>query len=675
MAARSREALPEGEEKVAAVRSMFDAIAPRYDLVNRIMTFRMDVGWRRKTVPLARAAATAPRCSTSPAAPATCAASSPSSGAAAHRRRPLVRHAGRRPHRRAARSRATRSACRSPDASVDGVTCGFALRNFESLPPFFAELARVVRPGGRIALLDVAEPPNRLPALRPRHLLRQGRARSSAGCCPTPRPTATSPARSPTCPSPRCSSASWPTPGFVDVERRLLSVGIAQLITATRRHVPPRRERRRRPLVARTRAARRRLDLLAPGRGRRRAARAGRRRAGRPRRGGPDRRRRGGRTGSPRSRSTTRSACPAPGRWPSARCPFHPDPRRRPRGARGRVGRGRRRTRWVTTIGRPTTPTRADRRLAAAPDGRRRHRLRRRHRRPRAHGPGVVVRPRGPRHRGHPRPPAPTGCRRSCWPARCSSDADAPFDRAAVLAPARGRVPRLLPVPRRRVPRRQPRAARAPRRRPGAGPADGRHRAPGRRSRRPTPSWPPRCWRRPPTATSTRSRSTWSTTRCCRGAPTSTTRPSRRSSAVANVQHLATLRGGPAVATGAVGARARAALHPTPAVCGWPRDLAAAWIDEHEGFDRGPLRRHGRLGRRRRQRHVGRQHPLRRGRRRARPASSPATASWPTAIRPPSWPRPRPSSAAMLSALREPDRRLADADQAQDVGGRLDVGG
>ena len=42
--------LPEGEEKVAAVRAMFDAIAPRYDLVNRVMTFRMDVGWRRRTV-------------------------------------------------------------------------------------------------------------------------------------------------------------------------------------------------------------------------------------------------------------------------------------------------------------------------------------------------------------------------------------------------------------------------------------------------------------------------------------------------------------------------------------------------------------------------------------------------------------------------------------------------
>src|SRR3954470_23534255 len=42
--------LPQGDAKVKAVRNMFDAIAPRYDLVNRVMTFRMDVGWRRRTV-------------------------------------------------------------------------------------------------------------------------------------------------------------------------------------------------------------------------------------------------------------------------------------------------------------------------------------------------------------------------------------------------------------------------------------------------------------------------------------------------------------------------------------------------------------------------------------------------------------------------------------------------
>ena len=42
--------LPQGEEKTARVRSMFDAIAPRYDLVNRLMTFGLDQSWRRDTV-------------------------------------------------------------------------------------------------------------------------------------------------------------------------------------------------------------------------------------------------------------------------------------------------------------------------------------------------------------------------------------------------------------------------------------------------------------------------------------------------------------------------------------------------------------------------------------------------------------------------------------------------
>ena len=47
-------------------------------------------------------------------------------------------------------------------ASVDGVTCGFALRNLVDLSRFFAEISRVVQPGGRIALLDVSTPTNPL---------------------------------------------------------------------------------------------------------------------------------------------------------------------------------------------------------------------------------------------------------------------------------------------------------------------------------------------------------------------------------------------------------------------------------------------------------------------------------------------------------------------------------
>lgn len=56
---------------------------------------------------------------------------------------------------------------------------------------------------------------------------------------------------------------------------------------------------------------------------------------------------------------------------------------------------------------------------------------------------------------------------------------------------------------------------------------------------------------------------------------------------VANVQHLATLVEGRLSQPAPSVLELVVALHPTPAVNGWPRDLATAWIVEHEGFDRG----------------------------------------------------------------------------------------
>ncbi|MCB1259996.1 MAG: class I SAM-dependent methyltransferase, partial [Acidimicrobiales bacterium] len=163
--------LPTGEDKARAVRAMFDAIAPRYDLVNRIMTFRMDVGWRRRTVRDLRlgpgstvldlACGTGDLCRELSAAGVRPVGMDLSYGMLAAARTD------------AALVQADALALPVADGGVDGVTCGFALRNLVDLRPFFAELGRAVRPGGRVALLEVAEPPN--PLLRAGHAVYFGK--------------------------------------------------------------------------------------------------------------------------------------------------------------------------------------------------------------------------------------------------------------------------------------------------------------------------------------------------------------------------------------------------------------------------------------------------------------------------------------------------------------------
>ena len=150
--------LPEGAEKVRAVRTMFDTIAPRYDLVNRIMTFRLDTRWRRRAVRTLRL----PSGST-----VIDLASGTGDLCIDLRKRGLNPVSfdlsfGMLSADRSGEPRAQADILRLPlaDASVDGATCGFALRNLVDLDAFFAELARVVRPGGRIALLDVGVPHN-----------------------------------------------------------------------------------------------------------------------------------------------------------------------------------------------------------------------------------------------------------------------------------------------------------------------------------------------------------------------------------------------------------------------------------------------------------------------------------------------------------------------------------
>lgn len=228
----SGSSLPQGEEKVRAVRAMFDTIAPRYDLVNRIMTFRMDVGWRRRairaldlgtrSVVVDLACGTGDLCIDLRDAGHRPVGVDLSFGmlAAARTDAPLVQgDALRLPF---------------PDGAVDGVTCGFALRNFVSLPPMLAELARIVRPGGRIALLDVSEPPN--PVMRWGHAIYFGKVVPVVGGLLSDKAAYRYlPDSVAYLPEPAALTAMVADAGFVDVERTLLSGGISQLYTGTRR--------------------------------------------------------------------------------------------------------------------------------------------------------------------------------------------------------------------------------------------------------------------------------------------------------------------------------------------------------------------------------------------------------------------------------------------------------
>jgi demethylmenaquinone methyltransferase / 2-methoxy-6-polyprenyl-1,4-benzoquinol methylase len=223
--------LPQGEAKYRAVRGLFDTISPRYDMVNRVMTFGMDVGWRRRAVRELRLPGRARvldlACGTGD----------------------LCRELSRRGYRPVgldfshgmlvnARTDAPlveADILRLPmrDASADGATCGFALRNVVSLDDLFRELARVVRPGGRIALLDASEPDNRL--LRAGHHVYFKRAVPMIGGILSNRDAyAYLPKSMAYLPPPTQMVTMLRVAGFADAQRFQLSGGLTQLLVGTR---------------------------------------------------------------------------------------------------------------------------------------------------------------------------------------------------------------------------------------------------------------------------------------------------------------------------------------------------------------------------------------------------------------------------------------------------------
>ena len=135
---------------------MFDTIAPRYDLVNRVMTFGLDQAWRRRTV---TALALPPGALVLDLA---CGTGDLSRLGERHGYRVVGADlsAGMLAANRGDTPLVEADAARLPfpDGAFDGIVCGFALRNFTDLAATLAESARVLRPGGRLAVLEVGTP-------------------------------------------------------------------------------------------------------------------------------------------------------------------------------------------------------------------------------------------------------------------------------------------------------------------------------------------------------------------------------------------------------------------------------------------------------------------------------------------------------------------------------------
>lgn len=213
------------------MRAMFDTIAPRYDLINRLMTFGLDRRWRRTAVATLRlptgglvldvACGTGDLCRDLASSGYAPIGVDMSAGMLTHARTaaPLVQ--------------TDALVLPLPDRSVDGAVSGFALRNFVALPPFFDELARVVRPGGRVSLLDVATPSSAV--LRAGHAVYFGHVVPRLGGLLSDREAYRYlPQSVAYLPPTEELLGSLAAAGFAGVERRLLSGGITQLITATR---------------------------------------------------------------------------------------------------------------------------------------------------------------------------------------------------------------------------------------------------------------------------------------------------------------------------------------------------------------------------------------------------------------------------------------------------------
>jgi demethylmenaquinone methyltransferase / 2-methoxy-6-polyprenyl-1,4-benzoquinol methylase len=159
--------------KASDVQSMFDRIARRYDLMNRVMTLGIDRRWRRAAI---RAAKVDPStraldvcCGTGDLAFLLAEAGAErvvgldfSANMLAQARRRQKGHRDPAAAERIEFVQGDALALPFDDSTFDVVTVSFGVRNVEDLALAFREFARVARPGARIVCLEITRPKSRL---------------------------------------------------------------------------------------------------------------------------------------------------------------------------------------------------------------------------------------------------------------------------------------------------------------------------------------------------------------------------------------------------------------------------------------------------------------------------------------------------------------------------------
>jgi len=162
-----------GAPEQAAVRSMFDRIAPRYDLLNRLLSAGVDVRWRRKAVDALDldvdvgregAARILDLCTgTADLLIEALGRDSRLQGLGADLSPQMLARGLRKLERRGMASRsslACADAERLPlrDALFDGAVVAFGIRNIGDRERALREMLRVLRPGGRLVVLEFGVP-------------------------------------------------------------------------------------------------------------------------------------------------------------------------------------------------------------------------------------------------------------------------------------------------------------------------------------------------------------------------------------------------------------------------------------------------------------------------------------------------------------------------------------